>query len=111
MTGLTEAAFLYCENKTVCLAYSTTRDPIFGLRDSSIEAYASVHYACHGDPRGGVPKEVRELMGEDFWPYGIEPNRKTIEMFLRYAREQGLTASLLKPEDLFAKETIDTFRV
>jgi len=60
---------------------------------------------------GNYLEEVRELMGEDFWPYGVEPNRKTIETFLRYAREQGLTAAPLKPEDLFARETIDTFRV
>jgi 4,5-dihydroxyphthalate decarboxylase len=60
---------------------------------------------------GNYLEEVRELMGEDFWPYGIEPNRKTIETFLRYAREQGLTTTVLTPEDLFARETIDTFRV
>ena len=28
-------------------------------------------------------KATRELMGEDFWPYGVEPNRKTLEAFLR----------------------------
>lgn len=60
---------------------------------------------------GNYLAETRELMGEDFWPYGVEPNRKTIETFLRYAREQGLTPRPLNPEDLFAKETLDTFRV
>jgi 4,5-dihydroxyphthalate decarboxylase len=60
---------------------------------------------------GNYLEEVRELMGNDFWPYGLEPNRKTVETFLRYAREQGLTPTLLQPEDLFAKETLDTFRV
>ena len=33
---------------------------------------------------------MRQLMGEDFWPYGVEANRKTLETFLRYAAEQGL---------------------
>ena len=60
---------------------------------------------------GNYLQEVRELMGDDFWPYGLDPNRKALETFLRYAREQGLTPALLKPEDLFAKETLDTFRV
>ena len=60
---------------------------------------------------GNYLAETRDLMGEDFWPYGVEPNRKTLETFLRYAREQGLTPTLLHPQDLFAKETLDTFRM
>jgi 4,5-dihydroxyphthalate decarboxylase len=60
---------------------------------------------------GNHMEEIRELMGEDFWPYGVERNRKTIETFLRYAREQGLSRRQLETEDLFVKETLDTFRV
>ena len=41
------------------------------------------------------------LLGADYWPYGIEPNRITIETFLRYAREQGTCHRLLKPEEIF----------
>lgn len=55
--------------------------------------------------------EIRELMGRDFWPYGVEPNRKAIEIFLRYGVEQGLTPTKLAVEDLFAKETQDTFHI
>ena len=44
-------------------------------------------------------------MGDDLWPYGIEPNRKAIDAFLRYHHEQGLSR-LLKAEDLFAPETL-----
>jgi 4,5-dihydroxyphthalate decarboxylase len=47
----------------------------------------------------------RELAGEDFWPYGIEPNRKTLQAFVQYAREQGVTARRLEVEELFAPET------
>src|SRR5712691_3971302 len=35
-------------------------------------------------------ESVRRLMGEDWWPYGLEPNRKTLETFLRYAAAQGI---------------------
>jgi 4,5-dihydroxyphthalate decarboxylase len=45
-------------------------------------------------------------MGDDLWPYGIEPNRKAIDAFLRYHHEQGLSTRLLKAEDLFAPETL-----
>jgi 4,5-dihydroxyphthalate decarboxylase len=47
----------------------------------------------------------RELAGDDFWPYGIEPNRKTLQAFVQYAHEQGVTARRLEVEELFAPET------
>jgi 4,5-dihydroxyphthalate decarboxylase len=47
----------------------------------------------------------RELAGEDFWPYGIEANRKTLQAFAQYAHEQGVTARRLQVEELFAPET------
>ncbi len=54
---------------------------------------------------------VRALMGDDWWPYGIEPNRKTLETFLRYMEEQGIAGRRLTVEELFAPETIDTFKI
>jgi 4,5-dihydroxyphthalate decarboxylase len=45
------------------------------------------------------------LMGEDFWPYGIEANRTTLEIFLRYSFDQGLAKRLLGIEEIFAPET------
>lgn len=35
---------------------------------------------------------LRELLGTDVWPYGIEPNRPTLEAFTRYATESGTIA-------------------
>jgi len=42
-----------------------------------------------------------ELMGENFWPYGIEPNKKTLETLFRYSYEQGLSSKELTIEELF----------
>jgi 4,5-dihydroxyphthalate decarboxylase len=50
-------------------------------------------------------------MGEDFWPYGFEKNRATLETFLRYSFEQGLSKRLLKPEELFAPESLEAFKI
>jgi 4,5-dihydroxyphthalate decarboxylase len=50
-------------------------------------------------------------MGEDWWPYGLEPNRKTLETFLRYAAGQRIADRPLAVEELFAPETLDTFRI
>jgi len=41
------------------------------------------------------------LFGRDYWPYGIEPNRSTLEAFLRYAYEQGTCHRILTPEEIF----------
>jgi 4,5-dihydroxyphthalate decarboxylase len=53
----------------------------------------------------------REVAGEDFWPYGIGPNRPTLEAFLRYSHEQGVCARHLKPEELFAPETLERAKI
>jgi len=50
-------------------------------------------------------------MGDDFWPYGFEPNRKTLETFLRYHFESGLSKRLRTPEELFAPETLEAFKI
>ena len=56
-------------------------------------------------------EEARREMGEDWWPYGLAPNRKVLETFLRYHHEQGLSKRRLAPEDLFAPETLQAFKV
>ncbi|MBN8478425.1 MAG: ABC transporter substrate-binding protein [Burkholderiales bacterium] len=48
-------------------------------------------------------QETRALMGEDFWPYGIEPNRRTLEVMTRYSYEQGLAVRKLDVEEIFAQ--------
>jgi 4,5-dihydroxyphthalate decarboxylase len=55
--------------------------------------------------------EVSREMGDDFWPYGLDRNRETLSTFLRYAHEQGLAKDRLRPEDLFAPETLEAFRI
>ena len=56
-------------------------------------------------------EDARALMGDDFWPYGFEPNRKTLATFLRYHHEQGLSPRRLQPEELFAPETFEAFKI
>jgi 4,5-dihydroxyphthalate decarboxylase len=56
-------------------------------------------------------EEARREMGEDWWPYGLEPNRKVLETFLRYHHEQGLSKHLRKPEELFARETLASYKL
>ncbi|MHC1558549.1 substrate-binding domain-containing protein [Actinomycetospora sp. C-140] len=48
---------------------------------------------------------VRRLLGPDHWSYGLEPNRAVLDVFLRYAHEQGLTSARLVADDLFVPST------
>lgn len=54
-------------------------------------------------------EETIETMGNDFWPYGVEKNRHTLETFLRYHHEQGLSPQKLSIQDMFAPETLEEF--
>jgi len=56
-------------------------------------------------------KAARDLMGHDFWSYGLAPNRKVLETFLRHHHAQGLSARLLAPEELFHPSTHESFTI
>lgn len=56
---------------------------------------------------GQEVEETRKLMGENYWPYGIEPNRKALETLFAFSFEQGLCKKKLKIEDLFHASTLD----
>ena len=56
-------------------------------------------------------EEAKSLLGEDWWPYGLEANRHVLETFLRYHHEQGLSKRRFTPEEIFARETLVSFKV
>jgi 4,5-dihydroxyphthalate decarboxylase len=51
-------------------------------------------------------EEERAIIGPDWYPYGIEPNRPTIEALLQYTHEHGLADRRVKLEELFAPSTL-----
>ena len=50
----------------------------------------------------------RELLGDDWWPYGIEANHAAIDAVLRYHHEQGLTERRFAIEEVFVPGLLDT---
>jgi len=56
-------------------------------------------------------QRARRLMGDDFWSYGLGPNRHVLEAFLRAHHAQGLSARLLRPEELFHPASLEVFRL
>jgi 4,5-dihydroxyphthalate decarboxylase len=72
-----------------------------------IEETATLKYMVPWLP--GEVARTRELLGDDYWPYGVAPNQRALDTFLRYSFEQGLARSRLSPADLFATETLEDF--
>jgi len=56
-------------------------------------------------------ERMQRLMGKDFWPYGLGPNRKTLEALVQYTYEQGLAGRPLSIEELFADSTFDQYSI
>jgi 4,5-dihydroxyphthalate decarboxylase len=50
-------------------------------------------------------------LGDDWWAYGLDSNHHVLETFLRYHHEQGLSQRRLTPEELFAPETLERFKI
>ncbi len=52
-------------------------------------------------------ESTTEIMGNNYWKYGIEANRKELESIMRYVYEQGLVKRQITFEELFDSSTLD----
>ena len=56
-------------------------------------------------------RDARAFMGEDFWSYGVAPNRKVLDYFLGQHHAQGFSSRRLSVDELFHPATYETFKV
>ena len=56
-------------------------------------------------------RAARALMGDDYWSYGLEPNRHALDTFLRHHHAQGLSARRPDPAELFHPGTLESFKI
>jgi 4,5-dihydroxyphthalate decarboxylase len=54
---------------------------------------------------------IQRVIGENFWPYGLEKNQREIDTFIQYAFEQGIIAKKMDAEKLFAENTLRAYKV
>jgi 4,5-dihydroxyphthalate decarboxylase len=85
----------FCESKEICMRelYDTNI-----LRVSL--PWTSAEYEA-----------TQEVMTANYWPYGVEPNRKNLETLHGYLFEQGLIKQRLNLDELFARETVEAFKI
>jgi 4,5-dihydroxyphthalate decarboxylase len=53
---------------------------------------------------------MSDMFGDPF-PYGVGPNLPTLEAFLRYAFDQGISRKAVSVEELFLAETAEHFKI
>jgi 4,5-dihydroxyphthalate decarboxylase len=56
-------------------------------------------------------ERTRRLMGADWWPFGVEPNRRALETLVRYSHRQGLAARAVPVGELFIASTLDEYKI
>ncbi|MCP3024527.1 ABC transporter substrate-binding protein [Cupriavidus basilensis] len=56
-------------------------------------------------------KAARETLGEDYWSYGVQANRRTLETFVRHHHGQGLSERLVPVEDIFHPSTYESYSI
>ena len=54
---------------------------------------------------------AQKVLGDNFWPYGIDANRTTLDAFLQFCNEQGVTQRRVTIEELFPAEVSKFFKV
>ncbi len=93
------------------------------VAQSLSKAFAQAQRRCYEDLRETAAlkamlpwltahvEEVQREMGTDYWPYGLAKNEVALRTFLRYHHAQGLSQRLLEPRELFAPETLESFKI
>jgi 4,5-dihydroxyphthalate decarboxylase len=56
-------------------------------------------------------RRMTDLFGGEPFPYGVEPNRRTVETFLQYAGEQGITQRQVTVDELFLPQVRQEYRI
>ena len=46
-------------------------------------------------------EEIDEVFGADFWPYGIEPNRPSLDAFNQYLADDGYYDRPMSLDEVF----------
>jgi hypothetical protein len=62
---------------------------------------------CHSIFMSENIQETKKLMGDGYWRYNVEANRKELEAVMRDTHEQGLIKERRKFKEMFHPLTLD----
>ncbi len=55
--------------------------------------------------------DTERLMGKDYWPYGVEGNRATLDAIVRYCFEQHIIPRPVSIDEMFAPTTLKSLKI
>ncbi|HWO42273.1 MAG TPA: hypothetical protein VNO43_10770 [Candidatus Eisenbacteria bacterium] len=79
-------------------AFRRARDEAFNRLEGADPQVLIISWAA------AAVEEQRALMGENYWAYNIENNRKALDAITQYAYDQGLSPNRIDYQDFFAPE-------
>ncbi len=82
-------------------AYSNSKTMLYGFMRKLGWAYDSLPWYAQEF------EATKELMGDNYYSYGFEENKKTLDKLVKYCFDQGLIKEKIKAEDLFHKPSLD----
>ena len=56
-------------------------------------------------------RRTKRLMGDDYWAYGVDASRPTLDAFLDAHHAQGLSKRRLRTDELFHPSTLETHKI
>ena len=90
---------------SVFKAFSKARDMAMASFDNDAALAVSLPFLLEEAAR------TRQIMGKDFWPYGVAGNETTIEALLDHHQRQGLSPRRLTLEEVFHPSTLEQVKV
>jgi 4,5-dihydroxyphthalate decarboxylase len=79
-------------------AYRQARDVAFDRIEGSDPVILTISWAS------ALMAEQRQIMGENYWAYNLQDNRRSLDAMMQFAQQQGLTATKLDYESFFSPE-------
>jgi 4,5-dihydroxyphthalate decarboxylase len=56
-------------------------------------------------------RAARETLGPDYWAYGVQASRRTLETFVRHHHAQGLSSRLMSVDEIFHPATYESYSI
>jgi 4,5-dihydroxyphthalate decarboxylase len=78
-----------------------------GFEAAKVQFLKALSEASEPPPDASVLAKRRSIVSDDPLPNGLERNRKALEAIIRLAHEQKILPRLIKPEEMFAANTLN----
>ena len=115
-TGIFPIMHLLGLRRTIAEAHPWLPSALYKAFDAS-KALAMERLADDSASKATLPfvevqvLRMREMMGNDYWPYGVASSRHVLETFLRHHHSQGLSSREVAVTELFHPAALETFKI